>query len=247
MGRPAKYSRRYHLTLEAADADLLDAYAHETRKPPATAGANLLVQALRSATSGVDELSAERRLVAELQAANATLRRRLQAAGGPAEAPRVPRWEWAIEDILADRGWWATWLPRLYELLGRQVRRSTLSRAAVHDRRGYADLLTFLFPPVRLNGRPAAEWGAPDYPHYARREAQTEHRAAVATASARPEVWEPVIRHVVVALCALERTAAPGSDPVLRIRTEDELTTSWLRTLRRLTGDEPAELPGGLP
>lgn len=247
MGRPAKYSRRYHLTLEAGDADLLDEYAREKRKPPATAGANLLVRALRSETSGVDELSAQRRMVAELQAANATLRRRLQGAGSAAEDPGVPRWEWAIEDVLADRTWWATWLPRLYELLGRQVRRSTLSRTAVHDRRGYVDLLTFLFPPVRRNGLPPAEWQAPDYPFHVRREAQTDRGTAVATASARPEVWEPVVRHVVVALCALEQTAAPGADPVLCIRTEDELATTWLRTLRRLTGDEPAELPGGLP
>ena len=64
--------------------------------------------------------------------------------------------------------------------------------------------------------------------------------------SARPVTWEPVIRHVAVALCALELTAAPHADPVLRIRTEAELTGSWLRTLRLLTGEETADLPSAL-
>jgi hypothetical protein len=57
-------------------------------------------------------------------------------------------------------------------------------------------------------------------------------------------VWEPTLRHVTVALCAIEQTSVPGADPVLRIRTQDELATSWLQTLRRLTGAESADLLG---
>jgi hypothetical protein len=59
-------------------------------------------------------------------------------------------------------------------------------------------------------------------------------------------VWEPILRHVTLALCAIEQTSVPGAHPVLRIRTQDELAVSWLRTLRRLTGTEPADLPGPL-
>jgi len=51
---------------------------------------------------------------------------------------------------------------------------------------------------------------------------------------------------VAEALCALEQTAQPGADPMLRIRTGDELASSWLRTLRPLTGAEAAELPADL-
>ena len=58
-------------------------------------------------------------------------------------------------------------------------------------------------------------------------------------------MWKPVIHRVAVALVALEQTGAPGADPLLCIRTEDELMGPWLRTLRRLTGDEPA-LPSAL-
>jgi hypothetical protein len=247
MGRPAKYSRRYHLTLEAADANLLDAYARDQAKPPATIGTNLLVEALHRATSGTDELAAERRIIADLQAANATLRRRLQSADGSTEVPAEPRWRWAIEDILADRAWLETWLPRLYELLGRRYPTYGMGAEEAFDNRGYADLMVFLFPPVRQNGRIVAEWHSPEYPRWARYVARSADHVTEATAPPRPVVWEPVIRHVVVGLCALEQTAAPGADPVLCIRTEDELTSSWLRTLRRLTGDDAVELPAAPP
>jgi hypothetical protein len=243
MGRPPKYSRRYHLTLEAADANLLDAYARDQANPAATIGTNLLVEALRRATSGTDEPAAERRMVADLQAANATLRRRLQAAGTSTEAPPVPRWGWAIEGVLADRAWWETWLPRLNELLGRRYPRYGMGAEEAFDARGYADLMAFLFPPVRQNGRVVAEWHAPEYPRWALYVARSEEHVIEATAPARPALWEPVIRHVVVALCALEQTSIPGADPVLLIRTENEVASSWLRTLRRLTGEDAADLP----
>jgi len=126
MGRPSKWasSRRYHLTLESAEADVLDAYASEQRTPVAKVAARLLVQALRRATSQeTDEIVVALRQVADLQRANAGLRRRLQAAGvEPLAATKVPRWEWPLEDRLADREWWATWLPRLCELLGLETR-----------------------------------------------------------------------------------------------------------------------------
>jgi hypothetical protein len=252
VGRPPKYSRRYHLTLEAAEADLLDAYALEQRRPVATVATRLLVQALRQATSSDGgELAVAQRQVGELQATNATLRRRLSAARRDGDEAEPPRWEWAIEDLLTDHGWWATWLPRLYELLGRQLRRYTGGRIDVVDDRGYADLMAFLFPPILDQaGRVVAEWKSLAYPHHAVRAGQAgrdRHPATEATpSSARQAVWEPVIRHVAEALCALEQTAQPGADAVLRIRTKDELATSWLRTLRRLTGADAADLPTDL-
>jgi hypothetical protein len=250
MGRPPKWhsSRRYHLTLDSGDADTLDAYAKEQGKPPATIGARLLIQALHSATSGTGEQTTHRRRIAELEAANATLRQRLQSRESRADGSGAPRWEWAMEDLLADRGWWATWLPHLHELLGRQLGRHGPAREDVVDDRGYADLLRFLFPPVCRNGQVVAEWNSPDYPHHAQQDRGMERRHQLLRVgtldSARSVIWEPVIRHVAVALSALELTATPNADPILRMRTEAELTGSWLKTLRLITGDDTAELPG---
>lgn len=59
-------------------------------------------------------------------------------------------------------------------------------------------------------------------------------------------MWEPVVRHVAKALSALEIASAPGADPVLRIRTEDDVAGAWLRTLRRQTGTDRADRPRAL-
>jgi hypothetical protein len=252
VGRPSKWasSRRYHLTLESAEADVLDAYASEQRRPVATVAARLLVQALRKATSQeTDEIAVALRQVAELQRANAGLRRRLEAFGvDPLAAAKVPRWEWPLEDLFADREWWATWLPRLCELLGREARPYGLPGVEGLDHRGYVDLMTMLFPPVHQNGHIVAEWNSLAYPTQVVRGSQRDQSRkdsqVLAGSVTRAAVWEPILRHVTVALCAIEQSSVPGADPVLRIRTQDELATSWLRTLRRLTGAEPAELPG---
>ena len=254
MGRPSKWasSRRYHLTLESAEADVLDAYANEQRRPAATVAARLLVQALRKATSQeTDELGVALGQVAELQQANAGLRRRLEAAGAdPLAATKVPRWEWPLEDLLADREWWATWLPRLSELLGREVRPYGLPGVDGLDQRGYVDLIAMLFPPVHQNGHIVAEWNSLAYPNQvirgSQRDQSRQQPQGPAGSVTRAAVWEPILRHVTVALCAIEETSVPGADPVLRIRLQDELAISWLRTLRRLTGAEPADLPGPL-
>ena len=252
MGRPSKWasSRRYHLTLESAEADVLDAYASEQRRPAATVAARLLVQALLKATSQeTDELAIALRQVAELQRANAGLRRRLEAAGAdPLAATKVPKWEWPLEDLLADRQWWAIWLPRLCELLGREVHPYGLPSVEELDHRGYVDLMTMLFPPVHQNGHIVAEWNSLEYPnqllHDSQGDKSRQQPQCAAGSVTRAAVWEPILRHVAVALCAIEQTSVPGADPVLRMRTQDELAIGWLRTLRRLTGAEPADLPG---
>lgn len=177
------------------------------------------------------------------------------AAGSAPSTPRPsrrrPRWEWPIRDLLADRGWWSAWL--LHQLLGRRLcHHYVASRVKALDVSGYPDLLAFLFPPVRdPSGRVLAEWSSPYYPEHAPREWETGQAAAgrlieAAAPPGRPVVWEPVIRHVAAALSALELTATPGADPGHRIRTEEDLTGSWFRTLRRLAGTDAAELPEAL-
>lgn len=250
-GRPPSYSRRYHLTLDTAEADLLDAYAERQAKPTATVAARLLATELRRVTSGTgDELAEALRQLEQLRTSNAALRRRLNEAGldGTLE---IPRWERPLSELLGDREWWTTWLPRLHQLLGRQPHQYGRNRIDTLDDRGYPDLMTFLFPPVRdRGGRVVAEWHSPYYADHATRELEAS-RAGPGTGDAgappaRPAVWEPVIRHVAAALCALEQTAGLGADPLFRIRTEDEITGAWLRTLRRLTGSEIPDLPGQL-
>ena len=84
-------------------------------------------------------------------------------------------------------------------------------------------------------------WRSPDYPVAARRE-----DAGVDVGSrtlARAQVWEPVLRHVAEALCALESTSQPGADPYLRLRAEAEIAGPWARILRYLVGEEEPELP----
>jgi hypothetical protein len=247
-GRPPSYSRRYHLTLEPAEADLLDAYAEQQAKPTATVAARLLATELRRVTSGTgDELAEAVRQLEQLRTSNAALRRRLNEAGLDG-TPEIPRWERPLSELLGDRDWWTTWLPRLYQLLGRQSHMFGRNRIDTLDDRGYPDLMAFLFPPVRdRGGRVVAEWHSPYYADHARSEWEFGRTGGeVAPGSARPAVWEPVVRHVAVALCVLEQTALPGADPLLRIRAEDDITAGWLRTLHRLTGSDAPELPAPL-
>jgi hypothetical protein len=63
-------------------------------------------------------------------------------------------------------------------------------------------------------------------------------------ASIRGQVWEPVFRHLTLALCALEDTGQSG-DPRLRLETVARLLGSWVDALRNLAGGQPAHpLPG---
>ncbi len=176
MGRrpQATPSRRCYITLEAADAELLYAEAKERGKPVATVAAYLLVEQLR-ATAPATDLSERQRLTSP-PAENVFARVRVRGNGARNAAGALPRWEWAIEDILADRGWWTTWLPRLHELLGRQSARYTLGHGEPRDHRGYIDLLAFLFPPVEDESG-TVEWHQVDYPRQARRYEQAENRS----------------------------------------------------------------------
>jgi hypothetical protein len=149
-----------------------------------------------------------------------------------------------LKDLLADMGWWDRWLPRLNELLGRGLCREPQYGGRpgfamghpepVVDNRGYSDVLTFFFPTVG-----DISWRSPGYPHaVAAAGADSAHEGCRATA--RPEVWDPVLRHVALALCALESTAQSGTDLQLRLEVEARLTGSWVQVLNNLIGKEPA-------
>jgi hypothetical protein len=58
-----------------------------------------------------------------------------------------------------------------------------------------------------------------------------EDTAARAPATVRPHVWEPVMRRVAVALCALKECGQDGAKPHLRLETEERLAGSRVRTL----------------
>jgi len=223
--RKAEPSRHYKLTLDAADAAVLDRYAEHLGKRPATVAAILLREAVQRASGAAegDELSEARRHIAALEAERDGLRRHVQQPRGGG-GPDAPRYEWPMVDLLADDDWWDRHLPP----------------DAVLDSRGYLDLLTLLFPPRQRGGRVVATWRSIDYVAIATGQAQPKTTASAAMADA----WEPVIRHVAEALCALERTGEPGADPYLRLRAEDELSGPWLRILLQLIGQRsPEDLP----
>jgi hypothetical protein len=58
-------------------------------------------------------------------------------------------------------------------------------------------------------------------------------------------VGKPVIRHVPLALAALEHTSIAGSDPQPRIEAEAWTAGSWIQVLRTLVDEQPAGAPTG--
>jgi hypothetical protein len=132
-------------------------------------------------------------------------------------------------------------LPRLYELLGgagADLQYFEEDGQATTDGRGYIELMSSLFPPAG-----GVTWRSPDYPR-----AVAESASSGAYEGLRPptrvHVWEPVIRQVVLALCALEDTGQPGANLQLRLETVARLTGSWVNVLGHLVGQESPRLPG---
>jgi hypothetical protein len=98
--------------------------------------------------------------------------------------------------------------------------------------------MEFLFPTVTSSRGGGISWRSPEYPLVA--VARNGNEAAAAL----PHIWESVIRHLVRALCALEKTAEPQADPVTGILTQDHIAGSRLCMLRALTGESsPPDLP----
>ncbi|MBO0835715.1 MAG: hypothetical protein J2P28_09370, partial [Actinobacteria bacterium] len=194
-----------------------------------------------------DDLADLRRRNEELQRQNDDLRGTLDELGknlakmeGREERERPePRWEWPVEELVADSSWWDRWLPRLYELLGRADQIFDIDTEVLPvDLRGYSDLMSRLFPAAG-----SVTWRSPEYcsavASVAAEGVEEGHRLSV-----QAQVWEPVIRHVALALSALEETGQPGSSPQLRLETVTRLTGSWAQILLNLVGQDTSRLPG---
>ncbi len=163
------------------------------------------------------------------------------------ELERTPRWAWPLDSLLADAEWWETWLPRLYELMGRDTGFQVDQRQAVDDR-GYVDLMALLFPSTD-----GVTWRELVYPATAvanavrvrpgkRSQPSTFSERADELTDARAQVWEPVIRHVARALAALEATERPDADAYRALQVQAEITGPWVGILRQLLGPSSREL-----
>jgi hypothetical protein len=263
---------RFNLTLSEEEAGRLEAYAASVSRRPTTAAKELLLAWLEAAGSngGHDVAALQRRHEEVLRERDDLQRQLTDVIQGrpvtndpdrviPAESPAAPkrsrrspsrrrdaRWEWPAPDLLDETAWWDRWLPRLYELLGRDLRGEPDqwggSEQLVVDRRGYADLLTYLFPPIG-----SVTWRSPAYARAAADKARQGGQED-ALWSLRVQAWYPVLRHVAKALCALEETSAARTDPQLRLEAEARLTGSWVQVLGNLVGDrQTGRLPRPVP
>jgi hypothetical protein len=225
-GRPRRTepARRFNLTLSKTEHDLLAAYAQELGQPPTRVAGDLLRKILYGAQDQdgrVDQGQVEAML---------------RALRGESDQPAQyePIWEWPIEAILADARWWDRWLPDLNELLGRKLaaRKDPQGRRdPVLDRRGYADVMEFLFPAV-ATPTGTVTWRSPQYPHLVSNSANEAGGDVY-------HLWESVIRHLATALEALQKVAEPKTEPTTRILVQDQITGPWLRTLKNLIGEGP--------
>jgi hypothetical protein len=238
---------RCNLTISEEAAGRLKTYAASVDRRPTTAAAELLLAGLAAATGEAEEELADlRRRNQELQDQVDALRRSqledLDAAERADDDRSSPRWERPVEELLADTGWWDRWLPRLYELLGRVdsgLPYLNGDGGAPTDDRGYTDLMARLFPPVE-----SITWRSPDYPRAMAGNAFGDGYGARGLLTC-VQVWEPVLRHVALALSALEDTGVAGSSPQVRLETLARLTGSWVNVLRNMTGEPPSNpLPG---
>jgi hypothetical protein len=228
MPRPKKTtpSHRVYLTLDQAQHDLLEAFAAELARPPATLAAQFLTRVLEAGVDAEGRISRE-----QIESTIRTLR------GEPSFPANVPRWRQPLSAILADRDWWATWYSELCKLLSRDNKTRELSSSGagdngpVLDSEGYFDLLEFLFPTV-AGPRGTVSWRSQSY------HATVEGRHQDEGGRPLKPAWEAVIRHVVVAMTALEE----AKNASLLISVEDQIRHGWLSTLLSLVGEAP---PGG--
>jgi hypothetical protein len=235
---------RCNLSISEEAAERLKAYATSVDRRPTTAAAELLLAGLAAVTGGAEEeLTDLRRRNQELQDQVDALRRsELEDldATERADDPPAPRWERPVDELLADISWWDRWLPRLYEVLGRADAGLPYldgDGETPADDRGYTDLMVRLFPPVS-----SVTWRSPSYARaVAERASDGTHEGLVPPA--RVHVWEPFIRHVALALCALEDTGAVGSSPHLRLETLTSITGTWVTVLNTLVGEKAPHLP----
>jgi hypothetical protein len=248
-------TRRLGLTLGLDEYARIMAYARQEGRPVATVAKRVLLEAIDghdpNAASGA--LSRERDRVRDLEAEVTRLEAGLAQQVATADlSARLPRMRWPLEALLTDRPWWDEWLPRLGELLGRNLEydraRGDRQGKAIVDDRGFADLMGYLFPELKdEQGRPT-RWHSPDYSRCARR-AWDNARAGsyLRQRPVRAEVWEPVVRHVALALSALETTSQDASEAYAHLRVEAEIRGEWMRILGVMLGEGVSQRPPHVP
>jgi hypothetical protein len=201
------------VTIDEPDAELLDAVGLEVGQAIGPLLVGIVHETLEAARGESGAINA-----ASLQAVLRLIR---------GEDPQItePRWRWPLDALLEDARWWDRWLPSFNELLGRGLgyrERKGVDRpgrAPVLDQRGYSDLMAFLFPIVE-----GISWRSSSY--------------GEAIGAERAAIWEAVLRHVALALTALEWANRLEADPLRTITTQEQITGPWLKTLRRLLGVE---------
>jgi AAA domain/TrwC relaxase len=233
-----------------AERDVINLLAQQQRAEAGELGAEVLTlgdgcQVRTSTPAGTARGDEERikQLEEEVMRLQAQLDQCNLASDRPAE---LPRWRWPLDALLADRQWWEEWLPSLGELLSRDAAQDRgygdADTPLAVDGRGFADLLDHLFPTMEDETHQQVRWHSSGYGHCALRAWQSAR--ATRSLQGRPvraEVWGPVIRHVAVALTALQTTSQTPNDAYTHLRVEAELRGEWLRTLRSILGEETSE------
>jgi hypothetical protein len=247
-------TRRLGLTLDTNEYARVRAYARQVGTPVATVAKRLLLGAIdgHGAESALAAVSRERDRVRQLQDELTRLQTQLDECATPDLTAGLPRWRWPLTALLADREWWERWLPLLGELIGRSLEYDRAygdrhGQPTVDDR-GFADLMGYLFSDLTDERGARVPWHSPEYGGCAR----LAWDAARSTPSlqrrpVRAEVWEPVIRHIALALTALETTCQTPNDAYTHLRVEAEIRGEWMRTLCGMLGEDGAQHLHRLP
>jgi hypothetical protein len=238
-------TRRLGLTIESAEYERIAAYARQAGRPLATVAKRVLLSVIdgHDPDAAAAALSRERDRVRELESEIARLQAQLSQhhAAANLDVRRLPRWRWPLEVLLADHGWWDEWLPRLGELIGRNLQYGHAydsgESVPILDDRGFADLMDYLFPNVEDAQHAPVRWNSPEYGQHARRAWEGIGAGSRWQRPVRAEVWEPVVRHVALALVALETTSQDASDAYVHLRVEAEISDAWMRTLEIMLGE----------
>jgi hypothetical protein len=117
-------THRLGLTLGLDEYARVMAHARQEGRPVATVAKRVLLEAIdgHDPNAAAAALRRERDRVRDLEAEVTGLEAQLAQHVATADlAARLPRMRWPMEALLADRPWWDEWLPRLGELLGRNL------------------------------------------------------------------------------------------------------------------------------
>src|SRR5262249_43421731 len=118
----------------------------------------------------------------------------------------------------------------------------------VVDNRGFADVMTYLFPDLDDGTGRMLKWRCQEYPDRARTLwFQATSRPDSQARPTKAEVWEPTIRHFARALTALEMTSNAESEAYVHLRVVGEVQTAWLQALGMIIGEASVARHGHLP